>query len=79
MIKEVEGCVSVMVLHQINIHYAKGTNFYFRVWSRPIIEDCGGVRFAPYCLCYDVIDRVLKKCNLDEEIGIGPMWMISSG
>lgn len=69
LIEEVEGCVFVMASHQIRIHHAKGTDFYLRVRSRPIIEDCSGVRFAPYCLSYNDIDRDLNKSNLDEETG----------
>lgn len=69
LIEEVEGCVFVMASHQIRIHHAKGTDFYLRVRSRPIIEDCSAVRFAPYCLGYNEIDRDLKKSNLDEETG----------
>ncbi|KAL1833597.1 hypothetical protein ACET3Z_003248 [Daucus carota] len=69
LIEEVEGCVFVMASHQIRIHHARGTDFYLRVRSRPIIEDCSGVRFAPYCLGYNEIERDLKKSNLDEETG----------
>lgn len=69
LIEEVEGCVFVMASHQIRIHHAKGTDFYLRARSRPIIEDCSGVRFAPYCLCYDGIEEDLKKSNLNEETG----------
>lgn len=69
LIEEVEGCVFVLASHQIRIHHAKGSDFYLRVRSRPIIEDCIGVRFAPYCLGYDGIERDLKQSNLDEETG----------
>ncbi|XP_058185135.1 tubulin-folding cofactor C isoform X3 [Rhododendron vialii] len=69
LIEEVEGCVFVLASHQIRIHRARGSDFYLRVRSRPIIEDCSGVRFAPYCLGYDGIERDLKESNLDEETG----------
>lgn len=69
LIEEVEGCVFVLASHQIRIHHTKGSDFYLRVRSRPIIEDCIGVRFAPYCLGYDGIERDLKESNLDEETG----------
>ncbi|KAJ7945410.1 Tubulin-folding cofactor C-like [Quillaja saponaria] len=46
LIEEVEGCVFVMASHQIRIHGTKGTDFYLRVRSRPIIEDASSVRFA---------------------------------
>ncbi|XP_052210882.1 tubulin-folding cofactor C [Diospyros lotus] len=69
LIEEVEGCMLVLASHQIRIHHAKGSDFYLRVRSRPIIEDCSAVRFAPYCLSYDGIEKDLKESNLDEETG----------
>ncbi|KAA8546810.1 hypothetical protein F0562_003266 [Nyssa sinensis] len=68
------GCLRALFVHRlrnckIRIHHARGSDFYLRVRSRPIIEDSGDVRFAPYCLCYDGIERDLKESNLDEETG----------
>ena len=69
LIEQVEGCVFVLASHQIRIHHAKGSDFYLRVRSRPIIEDSNGVRFAPYCLCYDGIEKDLQESKLAEETG----------
>uniref|UniRef100_A0A7N0T6I6 C-CAP/cofactor C-like domain-containing protein n=1 Tax=Kalanchoe fedtschenkoi TaxID=63787 RepID=A0A7N0T6I6_KALFE len=69
LIEDVEDCVFVLASHQIRIHHAKKCDFYLRVRSRPIIEDCGGVRFGPYCLEYEGIDGDLKESRLDEETG----------
>ncbi|GFY94036.1 C-CAP/cofactor C-like domain-containing protein [Actinidia rufa] len=69
LIEEVEGCVFVLASHQIRIHHARESDFYLRARSRPIIEDCNGVRFAPYCLSYDGIERDLREANLEEETG----------
>lgn len=69
LIEEVEECVFVLASHQIRIHYAKRSDFYLRVRSRPIIEDSNGVRFAPYCLYYQGIEEDLKDSGLDEETG----------
>ncbi|CAN0927239.1 Tubulin-folding cofactor C [Linum grandiflorum] len=69
LIEEVEDCVFVLASHQIRIHNAKSCDFYLRVRSRPIIEDCSEVRFAPYCLRYDGIDEELKEAGLEEESG----------
>ncbi|KAK9272026.1 hypothetical protein L1049_002395 [Liquidambar formosana] len=69
LIEEVEGCVFVLASHQIRIHHAKGSDFYLRVRSRPIIEDCSRVRFAPYCLCYKGIEEDLRESSLNEEMG----------
>ncbi|GAU19112.1 hypothetical protein TSUD_79350 [Trifolium subterraneum] len=69
LIEEVEGCVFVIASHQIRIHHAKGSDFYLRVRSRPIVEDCNGVRFAPYCLSYRGIEEHLRGAGLDAETG----------
>ncbi|CAI9109468.1 OLC1v1009290C1 [Oldenlandia corymbosa var. corymbosa] len=69
LIEEVEGCVFVLASHQIRIHSAKRCDFYLRVRSRPIIEDCNEVRFAPYCLKYNGIEKDLETANLSEETG----------
>jgi len=69
LIEEVEGCVFVIASHQIRIHGAKRSDFYLRVRSRPIVEDCNGVRFAPYCLSYRGIEEDLHGAGLDAETG----------
>lgn len=67
LIEEAEDCIFVLASHQIRIHNAKKCDFYLRVRSRPIIEDCEGVRFAPYCLGYAGIERDLGEVKLDKE------------
>lgn len=69
LIEGAEGCVFVLAAHQIRIHNAKNCDFYLRVRSRPIIEDCSGVRFAPYCLSYYGIEKDLANANLGDETG----------
>ncbi|KAK9058834.1 hypothetical protein SSX86_023677 [Deinandra increscens subsp. villosa] len=69
LIEEVEGCLFVVASHQIRIHHAKESDFYLRCRSRPIIEHSFGVRFAPYCLCYDGMESDLKESNLDDDTG----------
>jgi hypothetical protein len=39
------------------------------VRSRPIIEDCSGVRFAPHALKYVGIEEDLKDTGLEEDTG----------
>ncbi|KAL2551370.1 Tubulin-folding cofactor C [Forsythia ovata] len=69
LIEGAEGCFFILASHQIRIHNAKNCDFYLRVRSRPIIEDCNGVRFAPYCLSYEGIEKDLEEANLGEETG----------
>jgi hypothetical protein len=37
----------VVTARQVRIHECENVDFYLHVMSRPIIEDCKGVRFAP--------------------------------
>ncbi|KAL7131544.1 hypothetical protein ABFS83_12G010300 [Erythranthe nasuta] len=69
LIEGAEGCVFVLGAHQIRIHNVKNCDFYLRVRSRPIIEDCSGVRFSPYCLSYKGIEKDLTDADLGEENG----------
>ncbi|KAF8039544.1 hypothetical protein BT93_B1916 [Corymbia citriodora subsp. variegata] len=69
LIEEAENCVFLLASHQIRIHNAKASDFYLRVRSRPIVEDCSGVRFAPYRLHYRGIERDLEDARLGEETG----------
>ncbi|KQJ99892.1 tubulin-folding cofactor C [Brachypodium distachyon] len=69
LIEDVERCTFVMAAHQIRIHEARATDFYLRVRSRPIIEDCCGVRFAPHALKYEGIEKDLRDSGLEEDTG----------
>ncbi|KAI4385244.1 hypothetical protein MLD38_003295 [Melastoma candidum] len=69
LIEEAEGCTFIFAAHQIRIHGVRSSDFYLRVRSKPIIEDCTGVRFAPYCLRYDGVDDDLKEAGLSKETG----------
>ncbi|KAL0911969.1 hypothetical protein M5K25_017909 [Dendrobium thyrsiflorum] len=67
LIEDVNNCLFMLASHQIRIHQAKECDFYLRVRSRPIIEDCSGLRFAPYRLLYEGIDKDLSDSGLAEE------------
>ncbi|KAK8941443.1 Tubulin-folding cofactor C [Platanthera zijinensis] len=69
LMEEVTGCLFMLSSHQIRIHQARNCDFYLRVRSRPIVEDCSGVRFAPYRLFYQGIDKDLSDSGLEEETG----------
>ncbi|KAJ0106054.1 hypothetical protein Patl1_19369 [Pistacia atlantica] len=57
-------------LESLRFIFAKScTDFYLRVRSRPIIEDCNGVRFGPYCLKYEGIDEDSEAAALSKEPG----------
>jgi hypothetical protein len=41
--------------------------------SGPIVEDCSGLRFAPYALEYPGLEQELKDADLSQE-ACGEMW-----
>ena len=51
-VDECTDCVFVIASRQIRIHHTLNTDFYVHPQSGPIIEDCEGLRFAPYGLTY---------------------------
>ncbi|XP_042490398.1 tubulin-folding cofactor C [Macadamia integrifolia] len=69
LIEEVEDCLFMLASHQIRIHHARNTDFYLRVRSRPIIEDSSSVRFAPYHLSYEGLDKDLQDSGLAGDSG----------
>ena len=42
-----EGCVLAVSSRQVRMHECKNCTVYLRCSSRPIIEDCTGIKFAP--------------------------------
>jgi len=61
------NCKLVLSSHQIRIHDCYNCDMYMRVGSRPIIEHCSDVRFAPYSLSYPSIERHFQ------EVGVTPL------
>jgi hypothetical protein len=43
-----QNCVLVTACRQFRMHSSTDTDVYLRCSSRPIIEDCKSIRFAPY-------------------------------
>lgn len=48
----VRDSVVVVAARQVRVHECERTTFYLHVGSRPIIEDCKGVRFGRAPGCY---------------------------
>ncbi|KAF9591623.1 hypothetical protein IFM89_004852 [Coptis chinensis] len=47
----------------------RGGEFGLKLGRLLIIEDSNAVRFGPYLLDYDGIEKHLKECSLDEDTG----------
>jgi hypothetical protein len=84
----VEDSIIVVASRQVRMHDCKNVEIYLHCASRPIIEDCSNVRFAPIPECYvstmsrfrdmaDLLDRLLMLKSQFRTNGI--KLMISSG
>jgi len=51
-ITAVEDSVIAVTARQVRMHECKNVDVYLMCSSRPIIEDCRSVRFAPLPECY---------------------------
>lgn len=47
-----EGAILVVACRQFRMHESKNCDVYLHCASRPIVEDCKGIRFAPLPECY---------------------------
>jgi|ERR1711934_623565 len=56
----------LQAVQQLRLHDSTGCDFYLRSRSDPIIEDCTGLRFAPYALEFEGIDTELEAAGLVE-------------
>ncbi|XP_041756610.1 tubulin-specific chaperone C-like [Coregonus clupeaformis] len=52
---------------QLRTHHTTDTQVYLHVTSRAIIEDCQGVRFAPFAWSYTGLDQDFKVSGLDRD------------
>lgn len=55
----------VVPCQQLRTHNTTATQVYLHVTSRPIIEDCSGVSFAPFTWSYPTLDRDFEVSGLD--------------
>jgi len=62
-----------LVTHQLRLHDSFRCDFYTHIRSNPIIEDCTGLRFAPYAEEYDGLQTDLEETELTVE-RCGELW-----
>lgn len=48
----IEGSILVVASRQVRMHDCKNVDIYLHCGSRPIIENCSNIRFAPIPECY---------------------------
>lgn len=58
----VRDSVVVVSSRQVRMHDCKNVDVYLLCASRPIIEDCSAVRFAPFPECYVCLPFSISYC-----------------
>ncbi|MBN3298464.1 TBCC protein, partial [Amia calva] len=61
------GCTVAVPCQQLRTHNTTDTRVYLHVTSRGIIEDCSGVRVAPFSWSYPGIEADFEVSGLDRE------------
>lgn len=51
-LEQCQGCTLYLASRQLRIHCTYDTTLYVHVTSGPVIEDCDGLKFAPWALTY---------------------------
>ncbi|XP_037700753.1 tubulin-specific chaperone C [Choloepus didactylus] len=59
------GCVLTVACQQLRVHSTRDTRIFLQVTSRAIVEDCSGIRLAPYTWSYPGIDKDFEDSGLD--------------
>lgn len=65
-IDDCRSCEFAVACQQLRVHLTTESDFYVHVVSTPIIEDCRSVRFAPYNLKYENLDKHYECMLLDK-------------
>ncbi|XP_050807878.1 LOW QUALITY PROTEIN: tubulin-specific chaperone C [Gopherus flavomarginatus] len=58
-------CLLVLACQQLRTHRTRDSRIYLQVTSRAMVEDCSGVRFAPYTWSYPGIEGDYESSGLD--------------
>jgi len=64
-IENCKSCVFVLACQQLRTHATTDSQFYLKVTSKGIVEDCRTLQFAPYNLTYPGIESDMEKSGLD--------------
>ena len=65
------GCSIWLASRQVRIHDSRDCQVYLRTASRPIIEDCSGMAFAPWqALSYEGAEGQLQAAQLQQDSGL---------
>lgn len=69
-------CTLMLASRQVRLHTSTRCDFYLHVHSRPIIEHCSALRFAPYPLAFPALAGDLVAAGLQPlgQLPAAAMW-----
>lgn len=62
------NCKLYLCCQQLRTHSSHQVDIYLRVRARAIIEDCNGIRFAPYSYSHNKMSEWHQRVNLDPNL-----------
>ena len=76
LLHKCSGCTLMLASRQIRLHTSTECDFYLHVHSRPIIEHCTKLRFAPYPLTHPSLAIDLEAAGLKPVAGpsVAHLW-----
>ena len=67
-IENCSDCTFVLACQQLRTHSTTGSNFYLKVTSKGIVEDCRELMFAPYALDYPELSGHMEASGLSADV-----------
>jgi len=67
-IENCSDCTFVLACQQLRTHSTTGSNFYLKVTSKGIVEDCRELMFAPYALDYPELLEHMEASGLSADV-----------
>ncbi|ELR25068.1 tubulin folding cofactor C, putative [Acanthamoeba castellanii str. Neff] len=61
LLYDCQGCSFSIASQQLRVHNTTDSDFYLLARSKPIIENCDRVRFAPYNFSYAQLEEQLEE------------------
>nr|XP_056709122.1 tubulin-specific chaperone C [Euleptes europaea] len=65
LVEDCSGCLLALACQQLRTHQTTQSSFYVQVTCRAMLENCSGVRFAPYAWSYAGIEADFETSGLD--------------
>ncbi|XP_060803636.1 tubulin-specific chaperone C isoform X1 [Amyelois transitella] len=67
-VEKCNDCKIVVACQQLRMHTSSNCDVYLHVTSKGIVEDCTGIKTAPYNLYYDDLEKHFKMSSFDTNV-----------